>query len=266
MKADFLYSTNQTLELPQIALVYGQPMSGKTSWVSLFAESYRLHWIDLDGKFQSMYNHLDQAYWGNIEVYRVTSQPGKPHAANTVSRILKSTSLIKICDAHGEVSCQVCTKSSASFTTFDPTTLTTKDIIVVDNLTTLSESILERHIGFTDEWNFRKPEYSDIAKWRMTLSTFFTYAKSRGCHVIFISHEEEMEQEDGTHKLTPVGATRAFATTMAGKFHHVLHTKFANGKFQITSLAAKDMNAQVGSVSGLEVKDKDSLLKLFKGK
>jgi hypothetical protein len=75
-----------------------------------------------------------------------------------------------------------------------------------------------------------------------------------------------MEQEDGTHKLTPIGATRAFATSMAGKFHHVLHTKFANGKFQITSLAAKDMNAQVGSVSGLEVKDKESLLRLFKGK
>ena len=45
-------------ETPQILMLYGAPLSGKTWAIAQFARKYKLHWFDLDGKFATTFSAI----------------------------------------------------------------------------------------------------------------------------------------------------------------------------------------------------------------
>jgi hypothetical protein len=251
-------------ESPQILLIYGAPLSGKTSAVAHFAKKYKLHWFDLDGKHQSIYSAIDKQYWENIELFRCVDTPEKPRSASLVLKALSSTKPITFCQAHGDLQCNQCMLAKAPMETFDLSSLKCgEDIIVIDNLSTVSDSTMSKNLGFVDAFTPKVKEYGHYNKQEFTLNNLIAYAKSCGVHVILIAHEAGQTYEDGAEKLTPVCGSKAYSTRIAGKIHHVVRARFHNMKFKLSSEAEAEPGAQLGTVSGRKVKDVESLIQIF---
>ena len=258
-------STLTTKETPQILLIYGAPLSGKTWAVAQFAKKYRLHWFDLDGKHGTIFSAIPKEFHQNIELYQALDTPERPRASALVLKALSATKPFTFCAAHGDLQCNACMLAKAPMETFDLQSLKCgEDIIVVDNLSALSDSVMSKNLGFVDAFTPKQKEFGHYNRQEFTLNTLMAYAKTCGVHVIFIAHEAGQTYEDGTEKLTPVGGSKAYSTRMAGKIHHVIRAKFYNLKFRISSEAASEPGAQLGTVSGRKVTDVESLLEIFK--
>lgn len=254
------------LELPQMALFYGAPLSGKTSLVAQFARRYKVIWIDCDNKYNSIFTALPQEFWGNVDLIVIKDDPQYPRAIETSMKLLRSKNPVRVCNAHGTVDCIACIKSKAGMSTYNFSTLDTNTIVVLDSLTAISASAFAKSSNWKDDFHFEYKEFDNYNKQTLWLNTLFAGAKQLPCHFVAISHEAEREHEDSSSLLTPTCGTKGYSTSIASKFHHVLHCKIYNLKHVVNSVSTKEPNAITGSVNRVEVKDTESLLTLFKVK
>lgn len=252
------------LELPQMALVYGAPLSGKTSLVAQFARKYKVFWIDCDNKANSIFSALPQEFWSNINLIKIQDDPKTPRAIETAMVLIRSQGPVQVCVEHGAVNCIECGKAGAEREIFQFSKLTTDSIVVLDSLTALSASAFNKSSNFKGDFHFEYKEFDNYNKQTLWLNTLFAGIKQLPCHFVAISHEAEQEHEDSNKLLTPTCGTKSFAVSVASKFHHVLHTKIYNLKHVVNSVSTKEPGAVSGSVNRVDVKDTDSLLNLFK--
>lgn len=267
---------NSTKVKSQQAIIYGAPLTGKTSWVSLFAKCYKLVWLDLDGKFQSMFSALPEQYWKNIELYSIVDTPTKQNAADLIIKFVTSKTPFKFCKAHSLVACGECTKAGAEYEHFDPTLLTPNTILVIDNLSTLSDSMMNKQLKYIDPFSTPDVDADDYGGQCFALNTMISFAKNLPCHTIFIAHEEEViinpkvvldgkgrQVVTGAKKFSPSVGTKRFSGRITGKINHVLRTSVMNKAFRISSSPLDDNEVQAGTTSGIKVTNEETLLSIF---
>lgn len=253
-------------EVPQTALVFGDPFTGKTSLVAQFAKKYKLKWIDTDNGYDAIFSALEEKYWGNIDLVRVREKGDTSHAMNTVQKVLAAntpTTTVKISDSTGIVGCVETVKAGGTFTEWNPMQWETDTILVIDSLSRLGDSAMAFYLGGSNGIDFKKKEYGHYDKQGLYLLNILALAQTRPYHVVFITHQEELEQEDGSKKLTPVCGTRNLSTKIGRYFSHAIHCSLKMGKHVVNSQTTGTLNAVAGSRSKQVVKDGESLLKLF---
>lgn len=263
------FAAEVSLEAPQSALIYGGPKVGKTTLAAAFAAEYNLHWFDLEKGYQTLITCVPTAQMQNIDLFVVQDTQANPRAIKTMTKIVRASGPVKVCQAHGEVACVACgTKKPvpAPMTSFDPTKLTTKDILVVDSLTQLSDSAMAHALGAMGDFDHKKVEFSHYDKQGLLLKNILTAMQRLPCHVIFISHEEELEQEDGSKKLAPVGGTRNFSRKVGRYFDHVIYLEIKNKKHSAISSTTANLKVQSGSRNRVEIEKGESILSLFRAK
>ena len=243
--------------------VYGGPKSGKTELVGKLAEKYNLLWFDLERGAATL-TKLPHEWQERIELVSLADTRVFPIGIETMLKVIKG-SLVKICDLHGKVNCPLCTKSSSSFTEVELNSLDpTSWVVVLDSGTQLANSAMS-HItkGQPDDYKY---EWEDYRKQGTLMDMFLSQVQQAPFSFVFITHEAEVELEDGkTKKLVPVAGTTNFSRNTAKYFDHVVRCEIRNKKHAFGSSTTFSLNALTGSRTDVEIEKSTeaSLLPFF---
>ena len=255
------------------ALVYGPPKCGKTALVGKLAEQYQLHWIDLEQGIKTLLNPamLDPKFRKNVNVVNVPDHRLLPVGIDTVRSILKGGEQ-KVCYAHGKVNCAVCkTKPEAKWSSINLTTFTDTDILVIDSLSQLTSSAMNRVI-FKEiskpNGEEYKPTYNDYAMQGALLDEVLSRIQVLDLNIVCITHDVDTEKaESPDERIVPLAGTRNFSKTVAKYFDEVIYVKVLNKKHSAFSSTTSFNTVLTGGRSGVKLdglKDEQiSLLPLF---
>lgn len=271
--ADIAAAAEQQQERPQSILLYGKPLTGKTTMaLALANEGYRVWLLNLDAAgFLVGLNAVKKENWGNVHVIDIPDTPQNPVGIRTIGRFFQNcrkNAVIKICEKHGEAACVLC-KSGDAITEIPVGTFTNKDVVIVDNATTLSKSALATASQGTIknlESNFQKIEWDNYNYQGMLLDNVFANMKRAPFHRIFISHEDVVEAADGTEKIYPIAGTRNYSRNVAKDFDHVVRLKLENKSHKAISGTTADNSSIQGSRTNGVVEKGDTLADLLQGK
>jgi hypothetical protein len=86
------------------------------------------------------------------------------------------------------------------------------------------------------------------------------------CSIVCISHEEEVEMEDGRKKIVPVCGSSKSSRNTAKYFDHVVYCEVKNKKHNVGSSTCFSNNILTGSRTDVQLEDMEnpSLLSIFR--
>lgn len=248
----------------QAVLVFGAPKTGKTELVGRLAERYNLHWFDLENGVETL-RKFPADWQDRINVIQLPDTRAYPIAVETCLKVIKGTELF-ICGEHGKVACPLCKKEGKELERVCLNELNPKeDIVVFDSLTQLTNSAIA-HITKNQPDDY-KLNYDDWAHLGKIIDTFLSHVQNAPFNVVCISHEMEVEMQDGKQKLVATAGTRNFSRNSAKYFGHVIYSEVKNKKHSFGSSTTYAPNILTGSRSDvtLEKDETPSLIPIFSG-
>lgn len=240
-------------KLGEKVIIYGAPKTGKTLLAGQLAKSHKLKWVDIENGSATLLQ-LPKAWQSNIEVAQIPDTPRNPYAVEALLHMFSGRKGY-VCDEHGKWNCPRC-KGSKDVVHFDINTFDPEVIYVVDSLSQASASATNQ-IAKVSNMDFTlgdKFEWDHWGRLGQILERLLTDVQNCPANVVFISHEQEIEQEDGKEKLTPSGGTRNFARKIPKFFGHVVRTDLKNGKHTVVSTTADARQFISGSRLSIDAK------------
>mgnify|MGYP001569974115 CR=1 FL=1 len=224
-------------------LIYGAPKSGKTQLVGELAKKYKLIWFDLENGYATLLK-LPKAYQENIEIISIPDSKDFPIAIETLLKAITGNP-VNICEHHGKVSCPICQKDNSPVTTIELGKLGTDSVVVIDSLTQLTNSIIGQvGKGKGIEFKFGYDEWAHV---KNLVEAFLSKIQQVKYNIVCISHEEEVEMEDGKKKLVPVCGSSKSSRNTAKYFDHVVYVDVKNKKHGASSSTTFSNNILTGS-------------------
>lgn len=244
-------------------LVFGEPKSGKTELVGRLASKFDLLYFDLENGYATLLK-LPPDQQARIELVSIPDTKVFPIAIETMLKVVTGISCT-ICDTHGKVSCPICAKDGSTTTTVELNTLPDSTIVVVDSLTQLANSAMNRLTkNQPDDY---KPEWTDYRNQGQLMDKFLSQVQQARYNICCITHVVETEMEDGRKKLVPVAGTTTFSRNTAKYFDHVVFCEVKNKKHNFASATTYSNSVMSGSRTGIELEKKEvpTLLDIFTG-
>lgn len=255
--------TNRVAAKSHRALLFGPPKSGKTVLAGELSKEFDLLWFDLENGIDSLLN-LPVEQKDRIEVLSLPDNRSYPIAIETMLKVIKGNK-VSICEAHGKVACAICKKAGAPETHLVLNELPLSTIVVIDSLTQLTNSAIA-HItkNQPDDYKLQHDDWGNLGK---LMDTFLSHVQTAPFNIVCISHETEVEMEDGKQKLVPTAGTRNFSRNTAKYFDEVVYLEVKNKKHIAASSTLYSNTILTGSRSGrvLESQASASLIPIFKG-
>lgn len=237
-------------------LIYGRPKSGKTARVGkLAAAGYTLHWFDCENGVKTLMNPdvLPVEFRKNVKLYNIPDNRSMPIAISTFRDLFKG-GVKKLCYTHGVNNCPVCSKTPG-LKWSDPIDLakfTDSDILVIDSLTQVSNSALNKIV--LKDWqkdDEYKPTWENYRHQGMVLDEILSRIQSSNINVAVISHDIDIEKSDSKEKIVPVGGTRNFSATVAKYFDEVVYCMVQNKKHGVYNATTYSNTVLTGGRSGV---------------
>lgn len=260
----------------QKVLIYGPPKTGKTLLAGMVAAQYNILWFDLEHGALTL-KQLPLEYQQRIELIQVPDDKSNFQAMTTML-YASDGKPIKVCDLHGGVNlCKRCALANVSGNTNDIGTMVSIDIerldpakwvVVVDSLTQISHSSMGKTLGGLGIEEVVKPNYDNYMGQGYYLDRFLTAVQNSRMNWIVISHESELELEDGTSKIVPMAGTRNFSKSASRYFDHVVRASIHNRKYSASSNGLDDTGVLVGSRTDISLRGipaADALINLLRG-
>lgn len=230
--------------------VYGGPKVGKTELVGKLSQKFKLMWFDLERGAATL-TKLPVEWQERIELVSLADTRVFPIGIETMLKVIKG-GLCKICDTHGKVNCPACLKSGGSVTEVELNSLDPAEwVVVLDSGTQLSNSAMAQVTrGQPDDYKF---EWDDYRKQGTLMDIFLSQVQQAPFSFVFITHEAEVDLEDGKKKLVPVAGTTNFSRNTAKYFDHVVRAEIKNKKHAFGSSTTFSLNALTGSRTDVEI-------------
>jgi len=245
-------------------LIFGAPKSGKTQLAATLASQYNLLWFDLENGYGTLLK-LPKQEQEKIELISIPDSKTFPIAIETMLKVVSGTK-VEICEAHGKVSCPLCKKDSLPTTIIELSALGNDTVVVIDSLSQLSNSAIAFITkGQPDDY---KMNFDDWGNLRTLVEKFLSQIQQARYNIVCISHEEEVEMEDGRKKIVPVCGSSKSSRNTAKYFDHVLYCELKNKKHITASSTTYANNILTGSRTDVFM-DGDvnpTLLSIFKDK
>jgi hypothetical protein len=224
-------------------LVYGAPKTGKTQLVASLAAHYNLIWFDLENGYGTLLK-LPKDQQAKIELISIPDSKVFPIAIETMLKVINGNE-VSICEEHGKVSCPICTKESKPVSKVALKELGPESVVVIDSLSQLSNSAIAFITkGQPDDY---KMDFSDWGNLRAIVEKFLSQVQQARYNIVCISHEEEVEMEDGRKKIVPVCGSSKSSRNTAKYFDHVLYCELKNKKHITASSTTYANNILTGS-------------------
>lgn len=243
-------------------LVFGSSKSGKSKLVGQLAEHFKLLWLDIENGHKVLYQ-LPVPFQENIELVEIPDTKVFPIGIQTMLKVITGVKQV-ICHKHGNISCSLCKANGDPSTEVELNALDDSWIVVVDSITQLANSAMN-HITKNEEELF-KPGWPEFMKQGFLMDKFLSQAQQARFNIICITHEAEVEMEDGSKRLVPVSGTTNFSRNTAKYFDDVVYCRVANKKHNFSSSSTANNNVLTGSRSGVAIEDEEfpTLLRIFK--
>lgn len=245
-------------------VVYGAPKSGKTQLVGELAKKYKLIWFDLENGYATLLK-LPKALQENIEIISIPDSKDFPIAIETLLKAITGNP-ISICEHHGKVSCPLCQKDNSPVTNVELGKLDNGTVVVIDSLTQLTNSIIGQvGKGKPIEFKFGFDEWAHV---KNLVEAFLSKVQQVKYNIVCISHEEEVEMEDGSKRLVPVCGSSKSSRNTAKYFDHVVYVNVKNKKHGASSSSTFSNNILTGSRTDalLEASINPTLFDIFEQK
>lgn len=223
--------------------VFGGPKSGKTQLVGELSKKFKLIWFDLENGYATLLK-LPKQYQENIEVISIPDTKMFPIAIETMLKVITGNP-VSICEHHGKVSCPLCKKDNLATTDIELGKLGTDTVVVIDSLTQLSNSAIA-YITKTKPEDY-KMDWEDWGNLKALVEKFLSSVQQARYNIVCISHEEEVEMEDGRKKLVPVCGSSKSSRNTAKYFDHVVYVDVKNKKHGASSASTFSNNILTGS-------------------
>ncbi len=234
--------TNKAVSATHRVLLYGGPKTGKTELAGKLSEHYKLIWFDIENGYVTL-TKLPKPWQERIELVSIPDSRVFPIAIETLMKVVKGTEVF-ICEAHGKVGCALCKKDKLPETRVCLNETQADTIIVFDSLTQLTNSGIA-HITKLQPDDY-KLDYADWGQLAVLMDKFLSQVQVARYNVVCITHESEVELNDGKKKLVPVcGSSKSSANT-AKYFDHVVYVEMRNKKH----VAGSSTGFSVGIVTG----------------
>ena len=245
-------------------LLFGPSKSGKTQLAGSVAldPRFKLIVFDLENGSDTLLK-LPVECHDRIEVISIPDTRGFPIAIETMLKVIKGGP-VEICELHGKVSCALCRTKLLPTTSIELNSIGLDTIVIVDSLTQLTNSAIS-HITKAQSEDY-KMEFNDWANLGKLMDTFLSYVQQAPFNIICISHETEVEMEDGKSKLVPTAGTRNFSRNTAKYFDEVVYCEVKNKKHIAASSTTYANNILTGSRTGSALENKPgeaSLVSIF---
>ena len=240
------------------ALVYGPPFSGKTTLVGQLAnEGFKLWWFDTEAGIKTLLKEgiLTPEGRKNISVFNIPDSMGVPVAYEAVRQVLRGGDK-KFCYDHGVNACPICTKlpNARWSDTINLAKLGEKDIWVVDSLTTVADSAINK---LTLKDRQKDPEYkltfNDFGNQGMYMKDILSKVQTTNANICFIGHQIDAEKSDSKEKIVPIAGTRNYSLTVAKYWDEVIYMQVLNKKHSAYSSSTWSNTVVTGSRSGIEL-------------
>ena len=257
--------TDKIPSLVHRVLVFGPPkISGKTELVGKLSERFKLVYFDLENGYLTL-TKLPRACQENIELISIPDTKIFPIAAETMLKVITGNR-VEICEKHGKVACPLCKKDNLPIAVIELNALTPDTIFVTDSLTQLANSFMN-HLTKNQEELYR-PEWGDYRNQGQLMDKFLSQIQQSKFNVVCITHEAEVELEDGRKRLVPVAGTTNFSRNTAKYFDHVIYCDVSNKKHRAASSTTYSNSILTGSRTDvvLEGIDSPSLFTIFNSK
>ena len=245
-------------------LLFGPSKSGKTQLAGSVAldPRFKLIVFDLENGSDTLLKLPIECH-DRIEVISIPDTRGFPIAIETMLKVIKGGP-VEICELHGKVSCALCRTKLLPTTSIELNSIGLDTIVIVDSLTQLTNSAIS-HITKAQSEDY-KMEFNDWANLGKLMDTFLSYVQQAPFNIICISHETEVEMEDGKSKLVPTAGTRNFSRNTAKYFDEVVYCEVKNKKHIAASSTTYANNILTGSRTGSALENKPgeaSLVSIF---
>lgn len=205
-------------------LVIGDPGSGKSTLVAQLATRYKLLWISMDNG-HSILRKLPQEAQDNIELVVLPDTRDYPVAVDTFREIMKYKP-VAICATHGKHNCSACKLAQLPFTQVDLGTLQKDWIVVLDNISQLSDSYMSLICkGQPVDY---KPKLDDWGSLRFHLFKMLGDLQVAPFNLVAIAHCVEEAMTDGSKKIMPLVGSSNTAPKVGGYFDHVVYCSVIN--------------------------------------
>jgi nucleoside-triphosphatase THEP1 len=232
-------ASNISLNHAKKILVYGPPFTGKTELVAKIAEKKRVHWFDLEEGIGSVLTspRVQKAWLKNINYFKICDTPEEPLAIDVL--ISMSKGRVELCDTHGKLSCRDCTIKKASKSTLDMSSITNNDVIVIDSLTQLSNSAMNRAMKEDiAKYNYdASPDWDDYEKQGLVLNKLMSFIQALPCSVVCITHDTIVNPGKPNARTIPLIGTTNFSRNAPRFFDTIAYTSIVNGTFRVTAIA-----------------------------
>lgn len=236
-------------------LIFGAPKSGKTQLAASLAAKYNLLWFDLENGYGTLLK-LPKDQQERIELISIPDSKTFPIAVETMLKVVSGKET-KICEEHGKVSCPLCTKDSKPFVVVNLSTLDDNTVVVIDSLTQYTNSGIA--LITKDKPDDYKMQFDDWGNLRALVEKFLSQIQQAKYNVVCISHEEEVEMEDGRKKIVPVCGSSKSSRNTAKYFDHVVYCEVKNRKHIAASSTAFSNTIVTGSRTDFEMEKMESL-------
>lgn len=243
-------------------MIFGAPKTGKTEIVSKLSEYFDLLWFDLENGGETL-RKLPKEQQHRITYIGIPDTRDFPIAIETMLKVVKGNKMT-VCDTHGKVNCQLCIKDGGTVNDVFLSELPPTTIMVTDSVTQLTNSaIASIRRGKPDDFKFGYDEWAQLGH---LMDCFLSPIQQAKYNVACISHETEVEMEDGKEKLVPTAGTRNFSRGVAKYFDHVIYAEVKNSKHKFGSSTGYANSVLTGSRTDvvLEKTEIPSLLRIFK--
>jgi hypothetical protein len=244
----------------QKVLVYGPPKAGKTVAVGKLAEAgFTLHWFDLEGGVKSLLNPdmLKVEARKNIKIYNIPDNMALPIGYDAIRQLFRGGDK-KFCYEHGVNNCPVCAKKpeAAWSDVINLAKFTDKDILVVDSLTQLSDSAINKlTLKDRQKDDEYKLTFNDFGNQGMYMKEILTKVQTANINICMISHQIDAEKSDSKEKIVPVAGTRNFSVTAAKYFDEVIYMQVMNKKHAVYSATTWSNTHITGGRSGVKLEE-----------
>lgn len=241
--------------------LYGPPKGGKTLLAGKLSEHYNVLWFDLENGHNTLFE-LPTEWQERIELIHIPDSKEFPIAVETMLKVV-SGNKVKICEAHGKVSCPKCIQLAN--TEIHLNALDSSWIVVIDSGTQFTSSAIAHIIkGKPDDY---KMDYGDWGNLKVLCDKLGSQLQVAPYNLVFITHEEEVELEDKTNKIVPVLGSSKTSRNTAKYFDHVVYCGVRNKKHIVGSSTTYAMSLMTGSRSNVKLEDstkeEPSLLEIF---
>jgi len=245
----------------QTVCLFGPPKSGKSLLAGKLAEHFKVIWFDLENG-ASVLLQLPVEWQERIELIQIPDTRTFPIAIETMMKVLKGSE-VQICERHGKVSCALCKQKNEPTVRVCLNEIDLDTIVVIDSGTQLTNSVManiarDKDVDYKFEWD-------DWAKVGTTMDWCLSHIQQARYNVVYITHEAEVELEDGKSKLVPVSGTARFSRNTAKYFGHVVYCEVKNKGHRATSSTTAAVNLLTGSRTGVALENGElTLLRIFK--